>query len=258
MNRKLLLIAGIAAAAVALAVLHTWQAGVMEDYNPGAEVTVLVAGAPLEAGTRVRSEMFVVARLSEHFVARVPHAITPNTLSSVEGQALSRALAPGEILRLTDFGNGMTSGSLSQKVGKNLRAVPLPVDELNAFSGLLQPGDRVDILAYLPHPDTGKQVILSFLEDVEVLATGERMAPGGGFGRGGTVTLLLDRKSAADLSLAQRSGELVFLLRHPEDGEQAKAVDETSADSLLQPVPKQERQARPKRKTISVYSANQG
>lgn len=255
MNRKLLLVAGIATAAIALAVLQSWQSSVIEDYSPGKEVAVIVAATGIGADTRVRGNMFERVKLSEHLVRRVPHAVTPELLPTVEGQRLARKLKPGEILSMTDFGDEMRAGSLAQRIPKTMRAVPFPVDELNAFSGLIQPGDSVDILAYMTHPDTGKEVITSFLDDVQVLATGERMTPGSGFGRGGTVTLMLDRNNAAQLSLAQRSGELVFLLRHPEDGEPVANVDELDADSLLTPVVKEVRVTRPKAR-VRVLSAS--
>lgn len=256
MNRKLLLVAGVAAAAVALALLQTWQSSVIEDYSPGRDLTVLVAATALEKGKPVKARMFERRQMSEHVLAHVPHAITPKDLHTVEGQTLDRPLRQGEILRLTDFGGQMRSGSLAQRVPPNMRAVPLPVDELNAFSGLIQPGDRIDIMAYVHHPGMGKEVMVSFLDDVQVLATGERMVPGAGFGRGGTVTLLLDRQSAAELSLAQRSGELVFLLRNPEDQAPATPVDEITADSLVTPVVRKERRARPRPPAIKIRSAS--
>lgn len=261
MNGRLMIVAGAAAAAVALLVLHAWQQQVMEEFSPGEEVEVLTAADTLEAGTVITSNMLEARPYAGHLLEGIGKPLYRKRLRMLIGRTLAREVKRGEILREADFTHGIDRSTLADKIEKNQRAVPFPVGELNAFSGLIEPGDQVDILLHLPHPRTGKPVIKSFLERVEVLATGDRIDPGQGFGGGGTITLLLDREQAAAASLAQRNGELIFLLRSPEETGNPPQIDEFSVEDLVEPdvVPIRPRPRPPKKeKVIDIQAAGRG
>lgn len=258
MNRKLLLVAGAAAAVVALLVLHAWQQRLMSIYSPGPEVIVAVAAHDLDAGTQMQARHIERRPYSQHLLAGIKDPIDHTLSGSIEGRTLSRPISQGEILRLADFEAEFDTTSLAREVKQGLRAVPLAVDEINAFSGLVQPGDSIDVLAYLPHPRTGQFIVKSLLENVRVLATGDRMTTGGGFGGGGTITLLLSREQAARVSLAQRSGQLVFMLRNPTDQADSGALGELSVEDLVEPELAPRPVLRPSAPTINVSGPSKG
>lgn len=258
MNRKLLLVAGAAAATVALLVLHAWQQRLKAIYSPGPEIVVAVAAHDLQSGTQMLDRHIERRPYSQHLLAGIKDPIDTTLVDDIQGKTLVRPISRGEILRLADFETEFDSVSLAGIVKEGLRAVPLAVDEINAFSGLVQPGDRLDVLAYLPHPRTGRFIVKSLLENVRVLATGDRMTAGGGFGGGGTITLLLSREQAVRVSLAQRSGQLVFMLRHPTDGADQGALDELSIDDLVEPEVAPRPVVRPTPPVISVSGPSKG
>lgn len=102
----------------------------------------------------------------------------------------------------------------------------LSVNENNSISGMIAPGDAVDILLAYDADDgaggsarTGRRVV-PLLENITVLATGTRVAdtPGGdGNAAFSSVTLELDPGQAEQLTVGQKMGDLRVLLRNFED-----------------------------------------
>lgn len=102
----------------------------------------------------------------------------------------------------------------------------LSVNENNAISGMIAPGDAVDILlAYTDDSstDAGSKAatrVVPLLENITVLATGTRIQdlPGGELSGGfASVTLELDPRQAEQLTVGQKMGDLRVLLRNFED-----------------------------------------
>lgn len=96
------------------------------------------------------------------------------------------------------------------------------VDRTSLLGGLLQPNDRVDVLATFPAGITihGVQTerhekTMVILEDVTVLAVGGRMTEGGAIrgGGGGTVVLALDPDQSLLMSHVQKNADISLLLR---------------------------------------------
>lgn len=105
------------------------------------------------------------------------------------------------------------------------------VNENNSISGMVSPGDRIDILmTYSPtqagnqssaggQPDEGGRVV-PLLENILVLATGAviQNVPGetgaGGFS---SVTLELEPQQAEQLTIAQETGKMRVVLRNLDD-----------------------------------------
>ena len=58
-------------------------------------------------------------------------------------------------------------------IGK--RAITFPVDEINSISGMLQPGDKIDLIATIRQ--LNNDVTYPLLQDVQILATGTQLSP---------------------------------------------------------------------------------
>lgn len=103
----------------------------------------------------------------------------------------------------------------------------LSVNENNSISGMIAPGDSVDILltynadenAPEGRPKQGDRVI-PLLDNIVVLATGSKVGetlPGEDNAAFSSITLELDPAQAEKLTIGQKAGDLRVLLRNIED-----------------------------------------
>jgi pilus assembly protein CpaB len=157
---------------------------------PAAEVAVLTARAP--AGTPV--EALQLRRVALPVADPAAHRFAaPDDLAAMAGAVTATALDEGVVLR---------TGDLRDPAGATAGAMGLPIDPARAAGGLLQPGDRVDVIA----GDPG--AVDYVVRDVEVLGVS---APGGGVGQVGggyALTLAVDPDEALALAEALRTGEV--------------------------------------------------
>lgn len=111
-----------------------------------------------------------------------------------------------------------------------MRAIRLPVDQVSGLLGLLQPDDRVDLIAVIPTSD-GQSILGRTLEqNVTVLAVGQRRLPQADDGKlaesgekNTTVTLEVTQAQAERIALALEVGKLRMALRNPADTEHLPA-----------------------------------
>jgi pilus assembly protein CpaB len=128
-----------------------------------------------------------------------------------------------------------------------VRAMTIAVDEVNSLSGMLQPGDRIDLLLTVrPLPVQGQlqpEFTRTVIQDVPVLATGRQRAQQAEdtpTSRSYTaITVEVDPERAQKLVVAQRSGKLTAVLRHPNDREAVvdKRLDVNTLLGLPPPSP---------------------
>jgi pilus assembly protein CpaB len=98
------------------------------------------------------------------------------------------------------------------------RAITVPVDEINSISGMLEPGDMIDLYVSLDYQ--GRKITLPLLQAVEVMATGQRAIddPKSGERREfTTVTLDTTPEQAQSVIVARDTGKITALLRNPQD-----------------------------------------
>jgi pilus assembly protein CpaB len=117
---------------------------------------------------------------------------------------------------------------LAPMIKHGMRAITLSVGGPNAVNGMIEPNDRVDILGTFTFPSkTAPQemetVTLTVLQNVTVLAVGQRLAKDIEDGRGrrlsgaGLVTVEVSPEEAELLVFAQPTGQLTLALRNPSD-----------------------------------------
>jgi pilus assembly protein CpaB len=199
--------------------------------------------AELEAQNRkapilvVRSEMQAGDILTMQHIAQrnVPVKFTPSQalsaadLENLVGQRLVTAMKPGDpILRQSVEHPGYRPFSSELEQGR--RAITFPVDEVNSFSGLLSPGDVIDLLYSIETKRNGrdpKHTVRPILQQVMVLATGtvtrkQKIRDATGVEQEvdqefATVTLHVAPEEAQRIILAERTGTLTAMLRNPHD-----------------------------------------
>lgn len=119
--------------------------------------------------------------------------------------------------------------SLSEKTPAGKRAVTIQIDSLAAVGGLVNPGDRVDVLGRLSVPRMGmaskaEPVTTVIFQNVEVLAVGPKVAGAGSYeeqqkAKNLIITLALNPEEAGLLAFAQQHGQLQFFLRPPSENQ---------------------------------------
>lgn len=219
-NRTVLVLAaalgiGILAALGAQSYLAKRMAEI-EARGRGTTINVIVAKRELRRGDRLSEETVAVRPVPVDFAHS--QAILPENFERVAGQALAYPLKPGEML-LWGLIEGKRVPTFSSRVAEGRRAITVPVDEINSISGLLEPGDVVDLVLTLDQ--RGKKYSFVMHQKVPVLATGQRSLddPKSGEKRQySTVTLDTTPDEARNIIRAREAGKLTALLRNPADG----------------------------------------
>lgn len=190
---------------------------------PQRMVSLVVAKRDLARGDPVGVDTMAVRELPEAYAPQ--GAVTPEQFEAVAGAVVNAPMRAGDPLLRAAL-TSPDAGGFSSRVREGIRAMTIAVDEVNAISGMLQPGDRIDLLlsARLPGA-TGagaQEVSKPLVQDVVVLATGRQVRPGQDDrqGRGyTTITVEVQPGQAQKLVVAQRVGRLTALLRNPADRE---------------------------------------
>ncbi|MDB5932054.1 MAG: Flp pilus assembly protein CpaB [Polaromonas sp.] len=188
-------------------------------------VRVVVANRPLQAGEVIDSSVVSVRQVPSEFVNKT--TVVPDTYDSVDGQALQVDVQRGEPL-LSSY-TASRGGELFSAVLKNgRRALTIEVDEISSISGLLRPGDRIDLMLTAKAPETGsvaadaKEFTFPMLSNVEILATGQaqkaKPAAGAVAAQGFShITLDVTPQEGTRIIAAKAAGRLTAVLRSPGD-----------------------------------------
>lgn len=205
---------GIVAAVVARSYLSNRLAEI-DAHNRGKMVSVIVAKKELGKGDRISEDTVAVRPIPLDYVHS--QAIPPDNFDRVEGQPLAFPVKPGEMI-LWSLLEGKKVPTFSTRVAAGHRAITVPVDEINSISGMLEPGDMVDLIATVDRGERKYTFVL--LQSIPVLATGQRSLddPKSGERRlYSTVTLDATPEEAQKIIRGRESGKLTALLRNPHD-----------------------------------------
>jgi pilus assembly protein CpaB len=195
----------------------TWAVyGVLARHSAAAPPTTRV----VVAQRAVPAKTVLAAR--DVTLAPVPVALAAGAASQVAavvGQVTVAPLAAGQIVYTNELVQPGNSAALSYHIPSDARAETVRVNDVTGVSGLIQPGDRVDVVAVFDKAVTGKGEAQLLLQDVLVLAVGaSQQAGAAGTGvRGGSppadVTLAVAPQQALLLAYAQARGSVQLLLR---------------------------------------------
>lgn len=122
----------------------------------------------------------------------------------------------------------------SAQLAPGRRAITLPVDQVNSLSGLLQPGDLIDLYVSFDH--RRKRLTAPLLQGVLVLATGrETRANEAGAEESAYSTVTLDAapEDVVKLVAARQAGTLNAILRHPGDARADRRAARVDLAALL-------------------------
>jgi pilus assembly protein CpaB len=203
----------------ALAIHHTIERRLQDidaRATAGGTLRVLVPKTDLARGTPLTSKVVAVREVPAEWVHS--NAVTPDQFERIENQRLAHPAMRGETL-LWSLLEAPRAPSFASRLRAGRRAITVPVDEVSSISGMIEPGDRIDLLAAVRKDQ--RAVLFALLQDVTVLATGARagVEADGRDGRRSYTTLTLE--AAADdaqrVLAAREMGKLAAVLRAPGD-----------------------------------------
>ncbi len=222
MNRNLiyLLVAvglGILASVMAVHYINQ-QVAARTPVDHTRTVSVVVPVHAMQKGDIIKQEDVAVRDVPTAFVPA--DAVTPDTYENYLGQVLRAPIAQGAPLSASAV--DLVVDHFSNIINKGDVAYTIQVDDTNSLSGLMVPGDHVDILLMMTEHNSTKIVPLQ--SNVTVLATGHRAkgvrnAESNGNDSFSNVTLELTPTQAQRVAIASKSGELRLMLREPGNNE---------------------------------------
>jgi len=230
MNRKALIVLSLAAIfglLTAVLVHRTLRAG---SSAPTGQKTkkVVVAAVKLGLGTQIKAEQLSVAEWPESLLPR-------GTFTEVEklvGRVTIAEIFPGEPILETRLAPEGSAAGLPAIIPPGMRAMTVKVDEVIGVAGFVAPGTYVDVVGTVVEGAGQNAVSRVILQNVKVLASGQRMETqkDGQAIEVKTVTLQVTPEEAEILALASNAGKLQLVMRNTVDREmvQTKGVDEAT------------------------------
>jgi pilus assembly protein CpaB len=214
-----------------------YQAELQSKLSQGM-VQVVVPTANLPAGTVANGQNMAQRLFPKDLL--YPNTVTANDWSKFGGKVLRRPVVAGKPLLADDF-NKQEVSEFAALPPPGMRAVTITVDDVNSISGMLRPGDHIDIMLNTTVADSGNASgaaggnpndnaeLLPVLHRVLVLATGNDLGlvqmaarPGASLAsQFSTVTLQLTPQQASELMLAHKLGTFRIALapvQTPEPG----------------------------------------
>lgn len=193
------------------------QVAARTPVNNEKTVTVVVPVHPMAIGDVLTKDDISSRDVPAAFLPA--DAVTPENYGSFIGQVLRAPLAQGAPLSASAV--DLVADHFSNIIDTSDVAYTIQVDDTNSFSGLVVPGDHVDILLILSDQDKNPRIV-PLQSDVSVLATGHRAKGVKNDNPNSTdtysnVTLELAPVDAQRVAIAGKSGELRLLLRHAGD-----------------------------------------
>src|SRR5579871_811567 len=195
------------------------------------------AGSAARAVVITTQEINARERITDAMVTKVMRpadTLQPDAISD-PGQAVGAlaliTIPPGSQLTSSAIGTNVAL-ALPVRLQPGMRAVSIPVDRVKDVSGLVQPGDRVDVIAIPPPKGNGPPAkAVTIFRGVRVLSVGNALedpsaTPSPEMQAAATVTLEVSPKQADLLAWADSNATLRLALRSPRESIRTEPVEE--------------------------------
>lgn len=149
----------------------------------------------------------------------------PNAQEEIRNALVLAPITKGDPLRMERIAKGVSAGVMATMLPSGKRAVAVDVSLNSTAGGFILPNDRVDVMRVFRDPDssreTGRETFSTelVLPNMRVLAMGQTIEKKNNEAivTGSTATLEVDPKQAEALLIAQRTGQLILVLRSIHD-----------------------------------------
>lgn len=199
---------------------------------PKEMIHVIVASKDLPVGSTINGSTVSSRQVPRTYVNS--DILTPAEFDSIKGAVLIKPLKSGRMLSRSAIDLKIPE-DFSGTIQEGHRAITIQVDEINSISGMVKPGNVIDLYTKMALPKTAgtgvsgfREAIIPVLEDVLVLATDKISAKANKdefkylnsdnrHRAYNTLTLEVTPKEAALIAIAQSRGELITTLRNAND-----------------------------------------
>ncbi|HEX6703993.1 MAG TPA: Flp pilus assembly protein CpaB [Albitalea sp.] len=192
------------------------------------KVRVLVPKEDMPKGAPLTSLAIAIREIPAEWAHS--NAIDPQQFDRIENQKLAYPAARGEAL-LWSLLEGQRAPSFSSRLAIGRRAITVPVDDVNSISGMIEPGDRIDLMVSVRKDS--RSILFPLLQNAVVLATGSRSVADADTKEGRrtytTLTLEAAAEDAQRILAAREIGKVAAVLRAPGD---AQAISPTRRDAM--------------------------
>jgi pilus assembly protein CpaB len=187
-----------------------------------ATVGYFVAARPLPRGTLAREEDFTVRTVSADAVPAGAILETPDSKIGLPGSLVRKFVEAGNPVMLQDILRPRDRGFLASVLAPDSRAISIKVDEESGVSGLIRPGDHVDVVLtqVFEKADPARRALSeTVLRNVRVIAIDQDIAQGGravsaGIGKQAqTVSFELTQEQVKRITVAKQLGTLSLVVR---------------------------------------------
>ena len=226
MSRSRLFIVGLIALAfgglLATTVYRNLQARAGSSNLPNSDV--VVAAHDIQVGTLLGDGDIKIVRFP---ASDLPSGVF-GSKSKVVGRGAILPISKGEFILVNKLAAEGSRAGLPSLIPTGMRAVSVRVNDVVAVANFAVPGTHVDVLLTGTPGDGGQPITTTVLEDIKVLAAGQRLesAASGLSGLVGdsqnfpVITLAVSPDDAQKLTLAAAEGKIQLALRNPLDSTQ--------------------------------------
>lgn len=239
MSRKVVLLVSVVMALVCVVLLQMYKTNLARELGTGDPIRIVATRAAIPQWSMIQADQIEIVEVPSKWA---PPSYLPEGLrDEVVGRMAGVSVPAGQPLLSLHLADGNQTHRLSQVIDPGQRALPLEIDKVTAFGGLLKPGDYVDILMTIQNPTDRTVETRTLLQGVAVLAMGGNLgsdqshaARGGGSRRINNVTVLVTAEEAELLVLAEDQGQLSLTMRNFGDVGSEKDLPGRHLRDLLQ------------------------
>jgi len=185
-------------------------------------VGYFVAARPLPRGTLVRDEDFAVRSVTPENVPAGAIVETPESKLGLPGSLVRKFVEAGRPVTLQDILRPRDQGFLASVLAPDTGAISIKVDEESGVSGLIRPGDYVDVVLtqVFEKEDAARRALSqTVLSNVRVIAIDQEITQGGRpisavtGKQAQTVSLELAQDQIKKITVAKKLGTLSLAVR---------------------------------------------
>lgn len=215
-STKSIILIVIALGCGTIAAIGMRQAMARPDTSTTTETeTIFVAVSSVPSWTKLNAD---VVKQEEWPKDKIPQGAA-RSMEDFEGKSSLYPLYPGEPIILTKISDG-DGAYASERIPEGHQVFAVKVDRESALSGLINPGDKVDVLVFVRGRDGVRTGTRTIMRNVTVFAVNDQIAriqEGESSIDAKTVSLLVQPSQSERLLLAKQLGTIHLALRKPGD-----------------------------------------
>ncbi len=268
-KQKLILISGIVLGVVAIFMtkmyLDQQKLAVQEEKKreianmQANQAAVLVAKDDIAKGSAIEPDMLETAIVPNQYIQ--PQAVT--SLDRIAGMVTVAPISKGEQISLSKLmsNDQARGGDLSGATPSGKRAISIVVDNIASLSGMIKPGDYVDVLATIQIPAQGadgqaseQMAVVPLFQNILVLAVGQNTGAAGADSRyaqkegssneSNLITLALGPQETNLIAFVQEQGKIRLTMRSQADAK-VEPMAPANWDTLFQYIMPQKQDEKP-------------